>query len=90
MPATGVQTDLQAELLLAWATWANDPAAPAARWLADGAPAAINVNFELDGVLEPITEENAVDSESLSTDYGSFTNYGGVESDLAALEIIDG
>ena len=82
--------DLQADLLYAWATWANDPAAQAAKWLVTGAPAGITVDFSLDGVLEPITDETPLGIDSLSSDFETFSNYAGVESDPEAIKIIDG
>ena len=51
-----ISTDLQGELLLHWASWANDPAARTARWLGAGAPADTVRDFELDGILLPVEE----------------------------------
>ena len=72
-----------------WATWAGDPAVAAARWFQDGAPAGINVQFELDGVLEPILGETPLPSDELHSEYDIFVNYEGVETDPEALNIIE-
>ena len=81
--------DLQADLLHAWATWSGDPAAHAARWLIDGSPAGVTIDYELTGVLEPIEDETPIDTDELISD-ADHVNYKGVESDPEALAIIDG
>ena len=80
--------DLQAGLLQAWATWAGDPAAATTQWLWDGAPAGVEVDFALDGVLAPVDPEAPEPPEDLGSDPASCQNYHGVESDPEALEII--
>ena len=76
-------------MLHAWASWAGDPAAPAARWITEGAPAGIAVNFELDGLLEPVAGEECGGVDDLASDPDTFANYAGVEDDPAALAILD-
>ena len=46
------------------------------------------MNFSLDGVLEPVTDESPLDSETLSSDPSQFENYRGVESDPEAVKPI--
>ena len=59
-----------------------------ARWLVDGSPAGITVDYDLSGVLEPVLDEDPLSIDSLVTDH-SHENYRGVESDPEALAIID-
>ena len=92
LPASNVAsyTGLQGRLLDSWSSWASDPAHCAASWLRLGAPPGVSVDFELNGLLEPVGPENALSVEELSADYDSFANYSGVESDPLAVAIIDG
>ena len=89
-PGPGQQPLLDAELLHAWATWAGDPAAHCAKWLVNGAPAGVTVDFELDGILEPVLDEEPAGIDGLVSDADGATNYSGVESDPEAMAIIDG
>ena len=82
-------TQLQGGLLHSWSEWANDPAHTAASWLWQGAPAGISVDFRLEGLLEPVGPELALDVQELATDHESFHNYAGVETDPEAMAIID-
>ena len=72
----------------AWATWAGDPAAHTAEWLWDGAPAGIEKDFVLDGVLEAAEDESPADAGELATNQETFANYTGVEDNLEAVEYI--
>ena len=74
---------IQGELLHLWATWAGDPAAHVAHWLRDGAPAGVTVDFDLDGVLQPIADENPLGIDQLASDAADFANYRGIEDDPA-------
>ena len=80
---------LQGHLIHAWATWAGDPAAHTAEWLWNGAPAGIEKDFVLDGVLEAVENESPADAGELVTNHETFTNYTGVENSPDAVAIID-
>ena len=83
-----LRTNLQGNLISAWAVWASDPAAPAADWILHGSPAGITVDFALDGVLRPVDEEEVDSWTDLATDPELFRNYASVESDSDAMAII--
>ena len=88
-----MRSNIQAELLLAWATAAGDPGASIARWVRLGAPAGITVpSTELDGLLPAVPDDEASPEAALSlaTDYESFTNYSGVEDDPEVVNLILG
>jgi len=70
-------------LLHAWARAAGDPAASIALWFRDGAPAGVKVPLdELEGIMPKVQEDDIPeDPESLSTDYGTFTNHGDLDED---------
>ena len=82
------ELDLQCGLLQAWARWSGDPAHHVAEWLRSGSPAGIEVPFELDGIFEPVGTEDPDCPDDLSSQLTP--NYSGVETDPAALAIIDG
>ena len=82
-------TGIQGDLLFAWANWASDPAASAAHWMRDGAPAGISQDFQLDGILEPIADEEPLGVDELISDHRNFANYLGVETDPEALAILE-
>jgi hypothetical protein len=81
---------LQGSLIDAWATWASDPAAKSLPWIWSGAPAGISADFDLDGVLEPVTDEQTASVDTLECDCETFSNYSGVEQGPEALAIVEG
>ena len=88
-----VQTDeingtIRPGLLHAWALKAGDPGAPAAKWLADGAPAGIEVEFPDLNIFPGIYDEDPEDFDQLATDCGTFTNYSGVDESQEACDEI--
>ena len=62
-------------VLLVASSWRPASAASAAWWLTDGAPAGITIDFNLDGVLEPATNQSPLDVDSLASDAASFENF---------------
>ena len=60
-----------------------------AKWLSEGAPAGITVDFQLNGVLEPLVDESPLALDLLHSDHDSFANHRGVEDDPYALAIIE-
>ena len=55
----------------------------------EGAPAGISKEFQLGDLLEHVGDEDPIPIGELSSDPESFCNYQGVESDEAAMAIID-
>ena len=50
----------------------------------------VAVDFNLEGILEPVDAERPTPTEELLSDESSFCNYSGVEDDPQAMEIIEG
>ena len=70
-------TELQGHLLHRWTLWAGDPAAHAASWLWDGAPAGSGVPFTLDGILHPVLDDQPDDYHLLTSGPESSANFFG-------------
>lgn len=83
-------TCLKANFLKLWAEAARDPGSRLAAWLQEGAPGGLRVHPELDGLFPLVTENDPqLPWENLETDFGSFTNYQGVEDNPDAVKAIE-
>ena len=79
------RTVVRGHLLEYRATVVNDPAAFAARWLYEGAPAGLSRPIELSGICADVEDDSPeLDDVALATDYESFVNYEGVEDNADA------
>ena len=77
-------TSIDADLLEDWRECANDPDHAVCSWLRSGAPAGLTLRPEPCGILPVIDDEPECGIEGITTDYDSFSNYAGVESDDTA------
>ena len=85
------QTSIRAHLLEYWANLVEDPAARAAKWLYEGAPAGLQHKVDLQGICAEVEDEPPeLDDLALSTDLSSFENYDGVEANEDAAAAIQG
>eukprot|EP00435_Cladocopium_sp_Y103_P047858 s2395_g14.t1 len=83
------KTVIRGELMSYWAQCVGDPAVGVAEWLTQGAPAGINLDTSvLDGVCPKVEEESDEGFFDLTTDYGSFVNYAGVEENDEAYDTL--
>ena len=82
-------TCLKANFIKLWAESARDPGSRLATWLQEGAPGGLTRHPDLDGLFPLVTDdEPQVSWESLETDFGSFTNYLGVDENPDAAKAI--
>ena len=78
-------------LLHAWAQAAGDPAHGVATWLWRGAPAGLNAEFtEIADTLERVPPDATLSPDALESCPSTFSNHGAVDTDPAAIEVIDG
>ena len=85
------QTVIRGHLLEYWAKVVGDPAAFAARWLYEGAPAGLSLDINLTGICTEVDDDAPeLDEVALATNYESFTNYEGVEDNEDAVSAIRG
>ena len=83
------QTVVRGRLLEYWALTTQDPAAVAARWLFEGAPAGLSMDIELGELCAKVDDDSPeLDDVALATDYDTFNNYEGVETNVDAVAAI--
>ena len=64
----------------------EDPAAFAAKWLYQGAPAGLSPSIDLKGVCAEVDDDSPeLDDASPATDFDTFSNYDGVETNPDAI-----
>lgn len=84
-------TVIRGHLLHYWARVTSDPAADAAKWTFEGAPAGLKKDTSvLDNVCPRVEPDEVIDVHSLCTDFDTFENYQGVEDDPDAFEALTG
>ena len=89
IPADGdVSSEIDGRLLYLWGKAMGDPSAKVALWLYTGAPAGIEVPFELDGILEKAPEGTPVSIDDLVVDEQNFSNHGDFDCNPESLEYI--
>eukprot|EP00435_Cladocopium_sp_Y103_P021519 s4006_g5.t1 len=91
-PQTGIyETKIRGRLLHAWSCIVGDPGANAAKWIFEGAPAGLEMDSkDLDGMFPKVEDDElGMDEINLDTDFGSFSNYTGVEEDSEAFEALE-
>ena len=69
----------------AWQQASGDPDDEVCKWLLHGTPVGIKQEIKLVGICPPYTNGPDLQHESLVTDFSSFENYSGVESDDTAM-----
>ena len=85
------KTVVRGRLLEYWALVTKDPAAFAARWLYEGAPAGLAVDIELNDICATVEDDSPeLDDMALETNYATFCNYEGVETNADAIAAIQG
>eukprot|EP00435_Cladocopium_sp_Y103_P033066 s206_g8.t1 len=83
------QTVVRGKPLEYWALVAHDPAAFAAKWLCEGAPAGLSMGIELGDICAEVQDDAPeLDEVALATDYDTFSNYEGVETNEDAVAAI--
>ena len=86
-----IQSPICGHLLHAWSSCAGDPAASTAKWCWHGAPLGITSEYsELVDILPVCKPGEVRDPEGLSTDYQTFDNYSGIESDPDIVAAVEG
>ena len=85
------RTELKYSFMKLWSQALSDPASGAVDWLQEGAPAGLTQHPKLEGVWpEVLEEEGPIPLENLGTDFDTFENYEGVDSNPAAVSAIQG
>ena len=85
------KTVVRGRLLEYWAKSVGDPAASAASWLHQGAPAGLEMDIDLKGICAEVDDDSPeLDDVAIATDFDTFQNYDGVESNSDAVAAIKG
>jgi hypothetical protein len=86
-----IKTVVRGHLLEYWAVVVGDPAAYAARWLWQGAPAGLSEDINLKGICAEVENDAPmIDDLAMATDFETFANYQGVEDSADAVAAIQG